>query len=138
MGDLGVQVSIRSSVRPSVSSSIRQHLLWVSCERNSSYSFVPIVLKLCMRFCHGMMMCIWIGFNCQLFLSLFPLCELGLFLTSLNRQSIPCERNSYNFIPIVLKLCTCFFHDQKMCMWFGYNSCFNFCYFIHFANFVIS
>ena len=25
-----------------------------SCERNSSYSFVPIVLKLCMCFFHGM------------------------------------------------------------------------------------
>ena len=55
MGDLGVQVSVRSSVR----SSIRQHLPWVSCERNSSYSFVPIFLKLCMCFRHGMHM-VWI------------------------------------------------------------------------------
>ena len=54
------------------------------------------------------------------------------------RQWVPCERNSsYNFIPIFLKLCTCFLHGLKMCIWFGYNPCFYFCYFFHFANFVI-
>ena len=54
------------------------------------------------------------------------------------RQWVPCERNSsYNFIPIFLKLCTCFRHGLKMCMWFGYNPCIYFCYFFHFANFVI-
>ena len=35
------------------------------------------------------------------------------------------------------KLCTCFLHSLKIVMWFGYNTCFNFCYFFHFANFVI-
>ena len=34
------------------------------CERNSSHSFVPIVLKLCMSFLHDMRMCIWIAHNC--------------------------------------------------------------------------
>ena len=54
------------------------------------------------------------------------------------RQWVPCERNSlYNFIPIFLKLCTCFLHGLKMCMWFGYNPCIKFSYFFHFANFVI-
>ena len=54
------------------------------------------------------------------------------------RQWVPCERNSsYNFIPIFLKLCTCFLHGLKMCIWFGYNPCIYFCYFFHFANFVI-
>ena len=62
MGELGVQVSIRLSVRPS----IRQHLPWVSCERNSSNSFVPIFLKLCMCFHHGMRMCMWFGYNCEI------------------------------------------------------------------------
>ena len=47
----------RASFRPFVRPSIRQHLTWVSCERNSSYSFAPIVLKLCMCFPHGMRMC---------------------------------------------------------------------------------
>ena len=54
------------------------------------------------------------------------------------RQWVPCERNSsYNFIPIFLKLCTCFLHGLKMCIWFGYNPCINFCRFFLFANFVI-
>ena len=37
-----------------------------SCERNSSssYSFIRIVLKLCMCFLHGMRMCMWFGYNC--------------------------------------------------------------------------
>ena len=72
------------------------------------------------------------------FLSLFPLCELSHFSTSMYRQWVACERNSsYNFIPILLKLCTWFLHGLKMCMWFGYNPCINFCYFFHFAYFVI-
>ena len=135
MGDLGVQ----DAVRPSVRSSIRQHLPWVSYERNSSYSFVPIFLKLCMCFRHGMRMCTWFGYNCEvIFCHFFHFVNLVIF-TSMYRQWVPCERNSsYNFIPIFLKLCTCFLHGLSMCMWFGYNPCINFCHFFHFANFVIS
>ena len=58
------RASFRPFVRSYVRPSIRQHLTWVSCERNSSYSFAPIVLKLCMCFSHGMRMCMWIGNNC--------------------------------------------------------------------------
>ena len=36
------------------------------------------------------------------------------------------------------KLCTCFLHGLKMCIWFWYNPCINFCHFFHFVNFVIS
>ena len=72
----------------------------------------------------------------RLFLSLFPFYELSHFSTSTYRQWwVPCERNSsYSFIPIFLKLCTCFLHSLKMCMWFGYNPCIDFC---HIVNFVI-
>ena len=35
-----------------------------SCECSSSYSFVPIIMKLCMCFFHGMRMCMWFGYNC--------------------------------------------------------------------------
>ena len=55
MGDLGVCPSIRLS--------FRQHLPWVTCERNS-FSFVPIILKLCICFLHGMKMCMWFGYDC--------------------------------------------------------------------------
>ena len=76
MGDLGMQVS----VRPSVLSSFHQHLPWVSCERNSSYSLVPIILKLCMCFRHGMNMCIWFGYNCQIiFCHFFHIVNLVIF-----------------------------------------------------------
>ena len=76
MGDLGMQVSVRSSVR----SSIRQHLPWVSCERNSSYSFVPIFWKLCMCFRHGMRMCMWFGYNCEIiFCHFFHFVNLVIF-----------------------------------------------------------
>ena len=46
------------------------------------------------------------------------------------RQWVHCERNSsYYFIPIFFKLCTCFLHCLKMCMWFACNPyiiCFTF------------
>ena len=72
MGDLGVQVFVRLSVRTSVGqSSFRQHLPWVSCERNSSYeySFVPLILKLCKCFRHGKKMCMWFGYILHVFSS---------------------------------------------------------------------
>ena len=70
----------RASFRPFVRPSIRQHLTWVSCERNSSYSFVPIVLKLCMCFPHGMRMCMWIGHNCWInFCHFFDIVNLVIF-----------------------------------------------------------
>ena len=76
MGDLGVQVSVRLSVH----SSVRQHLPWVSCERNSSYSFVPIFLKLCRCFHHGMRMCMWFGYNCLIiFCHFFHFVNLVIF-----------------------------------------------------------
>ena len=88
---------------------------------------------------------VW-GYACGLdiimrlfFCHFFHFVNLVIFLTSMNRQWVPCERNSsYNCIPIFLKLCTCFLHGLKMCMWFGYNPCFNFCHFFHFVNFEIS
>ena len=71
---------VRSSVRSSVRPSIRQHLTWVSCERNSSYSFAPIVLKLCMCFPNGMRTCMWIGHNCWIsFCHFFDIVNLVIF-----------------------------------------------------------
>ena len=116
---------------------------WVPCERNSSYNFIPIFLKLCACFFHGLKMCMLFGYNlCINFCYFFPLCELCHFLTSDSMkmfwQWVPSERNSsYNFIPIVLKLCTCFRHGLEICMWFGNNPWINFCHFFHFVNFVI-
>ena len=75
-----LQVSVRSSVRTYVRPSIYQHLTWVSCERNSSYSFAPIVLKLCMCFLHCMRICMWIGHNCWIsFCHFFDIVNLVIF-----------------------------------------------------------
>ena len=87
-------------------------------------------------------MCIWFGCNpCINFCHFFHFANLSLSDLRFYEDvvtGVPCERNSsYNFIPIFLKLCTYFLHDLKMCMWFGYNPCINFCHFCHFVNFVI-
>ena len=78
----------------------------------------------------------------DIIIALILLCELCHFLTSdsmkVYRQCVPFEcSSSYNFIPIFLKLCTCFLHGLEICMWFGYNPWNNFCHFFHFVNFVI-
>ena len=36
---------------------------WVACVRNSSYSFMPIHLKLYMSYGHGLKICMWFGYN---------------------------------------------------------------------------
>ena len=36
---------------------------WVPCVRNSSYSFMPIHLKLYMCYGHGLKICMWFGYN---------------------------------------------------------------------------
>ena len=95
------------------------------------------------RFLHGLKMCMWFGYNpCINFCHFFHFANFCHFLTSdsmkVYRQWVPCECNSsYNFIPIFLKLCTCFCHGLEMCMWFGYNPWINFCHFFHFVYFVI-
>ena len=38
---------------------------------------------------------------------------------------------------IFLKLCRCFLHGVRMCMWFGYNCWIIFYHFFHFVNLVI-
>ena len=41
------------------------------------------------------------------------------------------------FLLIFFKLCRCFLHDVRMCMWFGYNCWIIFYHFFHFVNLVI-
>ena len=130
MGDLGVQVSVHSSVNiyPGclVSASPLTVLYW------SFWNFACVFFM------------VW-GCACgldiivRLLVVTFSTLWTCHFFTSMCRQWVPCERNSsYNFIPIFLKPCTCFLHDPKMCMWFGYNPCINFYHFFHIADFVIS
>ena len=69
------------SVRSYVRSSIRQHLPWAPCERSSSYSFVQGFFKLCMCFRHGMRICMWFGYNCEIiFYHFFHFVNLEFYL----------------------------------------------------------
>ena len=53
------------------------------------------------------------------------------------RQWVPCGRNSsYSFPSVVLKLCRCFRHGMKMCMWFGYNTLIIFSHFFCYVDLV--
>ena len=68
-----------------------------------------------------------LGIILWLFFSLFLLCEFSLFFTwnaiKVYRQWVLCGRNSsYGFPSNVLKLCRCFWHEMKMCMWSWYNT----------------
>ena len=112
--------------------------------RNSSYSFIPILLKLYRCLHHALKIYTWFGYNPQInFCHLFLQFELshfsGIFTMKVNGQWVHCVRNSsYSFIPILLKLYRCCDHALKICMWFGYNPQINFCYFLpffgHFHN----
>ena len=98
----------------------------IPCGRNSSYSFIPTLLKLHWCFGHGLKICMWFGYNPQIIFVTFSQVELShissIIYNNVNGQGIPCGRNSsYNFIPILLKLYWCFVHGLKTCMWSGYN-----------------
>ena len=49
----------------------------IPCGRNSSYSFIPILLKLHWCFGHGLKICIWFGYNHQIIFCYF-FCKLNL------------------------------------------------------------
>ena len=51
----------------------------VPCVRISSYSFMPIHLKLYMCYGHGLKISMWFGYNPWIFLSFFSRFELSHF-----------------------------------------------------------
>ena len=97
------------------------------CGLNSSYSFPPVVLKLCRCFQHEMKMCMWFGYNTSIIFSHF-FCFMNLVsffdmkcCQSVWTVGILWVNSSYSFPPIVLKLCRCFLNGMKMCMRFWCN-----------------
>ena len=136
MGDLGVQVSIRLFVRPSVCPSIN---IYHGCLVSATP--LTVFYWFFWNFADVFFMVWECASGLDIIVGLFFITFSTLwtyFSSSMYRQWVPCERNSsYNFIPIFLKLCTCFLHGLKMCICFGYNPCIYFCYFFHFENFVI-
>ena len=72
---------------PSVSPSVRPSFKWVLCEHNSSYNFIPILLKLYRCFCQGLKMCMTFGYNPQInFCHFFHSLNLVIFGLSYYRS----------------------------------------------------
>ena len=65
----------------------------IPCGRNSSYSFPPIIFKLCLLilYCLKVWFC---GYLTSIFYQFFPLLGLSFFQVQLV-ESIPCRRNSF-------------------------------------------
>ena len=52
---------------------------WIPCMRNSSYSFIPILLKLYRCVDHALKISMWFGYNPQLIFITFSQIELSHF-----------------------------------------------------------
>ena len=121
------------SFRPSVFPSFR-HIGICTCVRNSSYSFILILLKLYKCLDHALKICMWFKYNPQFILTLFSQFELSHF----DNESEPCVRNfSYSFIPILFKLYRCLYHALEICRRLRYNPQINFSHFFLNLNLVI-
>ena len=110
---------------------------WVPCVRNSSYSFIPILLKLYRCLNQALKICMWFGYDTQInfyyFCSQFELSHFSVILTmKVNGRGggVPCVRNFfYSFILILLKLYSCLYNALKIRIWFAYNPQPNFYHF---------
>ena len=116
----------------------------VSCVRNSSYSFMPIHLKLYMCYGHGPKICMWFFSQFELSHFFVHFCEwiegtlCAQLLLQFYTDTFETVRNSsYSFILILLKLYRCCDHALKICMWLGYTPQINFCHFFYNLKLVI-
>ena len=108
--------------------------------RNSSYSFIPILLKLYRCCDHALKICMWFGYNPQInFCHFFRNLNLAIFrafsqwkwmgsgyLVCATPPTVSCQ----------FKLNMCYGHGLKICMWFGCNPWIIFCHF--FSQFELS
>ena len=72
---------------------------WVPCVRNSSYSFMPIALKLNMCYGHGMKICMWFEYNPLIFFVFFSQFELSHFFRHFSEwiEGTLCEQHLLQF-----------------------------------------
>ena len=115
----------------------------VPCVRNSSYSFIPIILKLYRCLHHTLKMCMWFGYNPQIkFWHFFCKLNLVVFRYFDNESEWTvgalCAQLLHQFlIQILLKLYRCLDDTLKICMCFGYNPQVNFWHFFRNLNLVV-
>ena len=114
--------SFRLSVMPSFCPSVPLKE-YEPCGRNSSYSFILILLKLYRCLDHALKICMRFGYNPQnnfshIFFFQFELSHFsGILTMKVNGQWVPYVRNSsYSFIPINLKFYICLDNALKICM----------------------
>ena len=95
-----------------VSFYLKPYSQWVSRERNSSYSFWPIILKLHRWLGQGLKICILFAHKSEIFFfNFFHFVNLVSFYLKPYSQWVSCERNSsYSFWPVILKRHRCFGH----------------------------
>ena len=81
----------------------------------------------------------WIGHYCWInFCNFFDIVNLVIFQPYYIDRGYLFERNSsYSFVRIVFKICMCFPHDMRMCIWIGHSCWINFCHFFGIVNLVI-
>ena len=138
MGDLGMQVSVHLFVCPSVCLSVHHHLPWVSCERNSSYSFYAPPPE------SGGVLCYTLrNFECpsvrlSVCLSVRPSVRPSFrpsVCPSVSAHHHSCIGNSsYSFRPILLKLYRSFKDGLKICILFFQNPEIIFYHFLRIFN----
>ena len=107
--------------------------------RNSTYSFMPIFLKLSKWFCHGLKMCIWFGYTPQInFCHVFCIWNLAISSAQILPKCVYVVGTLCAHLLRVLKLYRCVSHGMKMCMCLGYNPQIIFCHVFCIWNLAIS
>ena len=73
---------------------------WLSCERNSSCSFIRIISKVCRYLCQVLTMCMTFGCNPQIIICyFFGSSDLVIFGLKAFRHWVFCERHFSHFLP---------------------------------------
>ena len=100
----------------------------VPCVRNSSYSFIPIILKLYRCLHHTLKMCMWFGYNPQInFRHFFRKLNLVVFRYFDNESEwTVCATPPSVFNSDSFETLKCLDDALKICMCFGYNPQVNF------------
>ena len=112
---------------------------WIPCMLNSSYSFMPIALKLYVCYGHVLKICMWLGYNPRIIFVLFFFNNLNCHFFGHFSESIEgtlCAQLLVQFNNNTFETLHCD-HALKICMCLGYTPQINFCHFFYNLNYVI-